>query len=107
MVNQVSGKCLEIGPRQAALSEKDGRLIVSQISAGEVDELLAKTQVQLAMPPIRALKLPKPVKTPITMADQVRQPWPVLPPVIQSPNLWIHEMSGKNGNNFVRPTPRP
>jgi hypothetical protein len=106
IANQISGRHLSVGPRQVAISEKNGMLKLSQVQSGEMDQLLVKTRVTLAVPPIQSLRPPSPAVTPITLDDQVRQPWPVLPPVIQSPNLWIHEASGSNGIIGVRPTPR-
>jgi hypothetical protein len=106
IANQISGRHLSVGPRQVAISEKNGLLKLSQVQSGEMDQLLVRTRVALAMPPIQSLRPPSPAITPITLDDQVRQPWPVLPPVIQSPNLWIHEASGPEGRIGVRPTPR-
>ncbi len=109
IANQISGRHLSVGPRQAAISEKNGLLTLSRVQSGELDQLLAKTRVALAMPPIEVLRPPSPAITPITLADQVRQPWPILPPVIQSPNIWIHEAltKGPGGPIGIRPTPRP
>ncbi len=100
LTNRASGHSLTLRPLQAAMSHKDGLVELSSTKAGELDMLLAQTQVAPAAPPPPAvLKPPLPPQTPITLADQVRQPWPVFPPVIQSPNIWILETPG-------RPKPR-
>lgn len=106
IANQISGQHLSVGPRQGAISEKNGLLKLSRVQSGEMDQLLRRTRVALAMPPIQSLRPPSPAITPITVDDQVRQPWPILPPVIQSPNIWIHESSAIHGKILVRPPPR-
>jgi hypothetical protein len=90
--NRISGRSLLLRPMQGVISQTDGSLETAAVKPDELENLLAKTQVAPVVAPSPAvLKPSRPAQTPITLADQVRQPWPVFPPVIQSPNIWILE----------------
>ncbi len=106
VMNRHTGENKVLRPGQAAMIVKDGRVNVSEYSPEELDRCMADTQINLALPPAHLLKPSQPVNTPLTMAERVRKPWPVLPPVVQSPNIWIHEKAFNKGRVIRRPIPR-
>jgi hypothetical protein len=89
--NKYSKHRLMVGPMQQATSQSDGVLKLSRTESSLLHQELAQTRMVMSHPPPVALKPSSPAQTPMTLADQTRQPWAVLPPVIQSPNIWIME----------------
>lgn len=104
VTNRVSNRRLQLRPGQMAVSTPDGILELARLEADQVKQSWDSPKMVQLPPPPTVLQPPTPANTPITLAEQVKQPWPVFPPVHQSPNLWIKEIYG---GRQIRPNPRP
>jgi len=94
----------QLSPGQMATCATNGPAEITVLKSYQLEQFSASPAATTLPPPATVLQPPAPAHTPITLADRVKQPWPVFPPVIQSPNLWIKEIYG---GRQVRPNPRP
>ena len=94
----------QLSPGQMATCATNGQAEITVLKSYQLEQFSASPAATTLPPPATVLQPPAPAHTPITLADRVKQPWPVFPPVIQSPNLWIKEIYG---GRQVRPNPRP
>ncbi|MFP3868043.1 MAG: hypothetical protein ACLFUU_07765 [Desulfobacteraceae bacterium] len=104
VTNRVSRQSLQLRPGQMAIGAAKGRTDIAWFETRHAPQFQVDSKVGLLPPPPTVLQPSAPAPTPITLADQVKQPWPVFPPVLQDANPWIRERlpSGK-----YRPKPRP
>jgi hypothetical protein len=86
--NRSSAQQRRIQPLEMAISTLDGGIKVEKVAAGLAEQCLKENSVTLAAPPPQLVRQVTPRRTPITLHDQVRFPWPVFPPVKNTPNLW-------------------
>jgi hypothetical protein len=89
--NLASGQDTRVSPKQIAVSSAHGEINVTPMAAADV-ERFAKDFPLASLPlPAQIQKPPLPTIGPVTLEEQVKTPWPILPPVDQVPHLWLHK----------------